>query len=366
MKLTAYDIYRFRLPLARPLRLKEGTVAFREGSLVRLRAADGQAGWGEVAPLPGFSAETLVAAEADLARVINTLGREVWPDEPAALLRALGVWMDVLDSLPSVRFGLELAMMNLSAASRGEHLPSALSHRARSSIPVNALIMDDADLEAETDRVQAGGYGVIKLKVGRRPVARDVERVLRVRARLGPDVSLRLDANRAWDPPTARAFADGVCGARVVYVEEPLVDPAGLGDLAARTGLPVALDETMPGLDPKALSEHRYARAVVLKPTLCGGLTKTLRLAAAATALGMTPVLSSAFESGVGTLGVAALAACAGSEETAAGLDTYRRFREDVLELPLTLSSRISVADLWGAPHRVRPDALETIAGGRL
>jgi O-succinylbenzoate synthase len=366
MKLAAHHIYRFRLPLAPPIRLKGEEVSFREGCLVRLRAVDGREGWGEVSPLPGFSAETLAGAEADLARVVAAMGREAWADEPAALLRALGVRMDALDPLPSVRFGVELAMMNLAAAGRGEALPLVLSAHTRPSIPVNALITEEADLAAEVERLRAGGYRAVKLKVGRQTVARDVERVRRVRALLGAGVALRLDANRAWDPPTATAFADGVRGVAVAYVEEPLADPTGLRAFVEITGLPVALDETMPGLDPEALSEHRYARAVVLKPTLCGGLTKTLRLASAAAALGMTPVLSSAFESGVGTLGVAALAACAGRAETAAGLDPYRRLRVDVLAPPLAVTSRIAVSELWGARRAVRLEALEEIAGGRL
>ncbi|WP_457653638.1 o-succinylbenzoate synthase [Rhodocaloribacter sp.] len=366
MRLAAYHSYRFRLPLAPPLRLKGRDVSFREGCLVRLRAADGREGWGEVSPLPGFSAETLAGAEADLARVVAAMAREGWSDDPPEILHALGARMDALDPLPSVRFGVELAMMNLTAAVRGEALPFVLTPHARNAIPVNALLTEEADLATGIERVRAGGYRVVKLKVGRRAVARDVERVRRVRALLGPDVVLRLDANRAWDLPTATVFADGVRGAGIAYVEEPLADPSGLRAFVANTGLPVALDETMPGLDPEALVDHRYARAVVLKPTLCGGLTKTLRLASSASALGMTPVLSSAFESGVGTLGVAALAACAGPEETAAGLDPYRRLRADVLAPPLDVTSRIAVPELWGARRAVRLEALEEIAGGRL
>jgi O-succinylbenzoate synthase len=99
----------------------------------------------------------------------------------------------------------------------------------------------------------------------------------------------------------------------------------------------VALDETLVGMDPGVLEEHRYARAVVLKPTLLGGISNTLRMAERALDLGMTPVVSSSYESGVGTAALVALASGIGEHSVPAGLDTYRVLAEDVLGTPLVL-----------------------------
>jgi O-succinylbenzoate synthase len=75
----------------------------------------------------------------------------------------------------------------------------------------------------------------------------------------------------------------------------------------------------------------------VLKPTLLGGISRTLRAAGRAHRLGVTPVISSAYESGVGTAALVALAAGIGDRPVAAGLDTYHMMAEDVLETPLNL-----------------------------
>jgi O-succinylbenzoate synthase len=77
--------------------------------------------------------------------------------------------------------------------------------------------------------------------------------------------------------------------------------------------------------------------AFVLKPTLLGGLSRTLRVAGQALRLGVTPVVSSAYESGVGMAALVALAAGIGDCPVPAGLDTYRAMAEDVLETPLKL-----------------------------
>ena len=75
----------------------------------------------------------------------------------------------------------------------------------------------------------------------------------------------------------------------------------------------------------------------MLKPTLLGGISRTLRMAERALRRGMTPVVSSAYESGVGTAALVALAAGIGDRPVPAGLDPYRAMAEDVLETPLSL-----------------------------
>jgi O-succinylbenzoate synthase len=179
------------------------------------------------------------------------------------------------------------------------------------------------------------GYRAVKLKVGRRDVSEDVEIVRRVGEILGGGVSLRLDANRAWEFEEALEFAAGVSGVRIEYIEEPLADAAGLGELAREWGLPVALDESLVGMETGDLGRHAYAGAVVLKPTLLGGVSRVVGLAERAKALGMAAILSSSYEGGVGIGALVALAASVGEEP--AGLDTYRALAEDVIEAPLPL-----------------------------
>jgi O-succinylbenzoate synthase len=192
----------------------------------------------------------------------------------------------------------------------------------------------------------------VKLKVGGRPVEDDVELVHAVNEELRDDVALRLDANRAWSFEEASIFARGTANLRFEYVEEPLADPSGLSSLARDYGVPVALDESLAGMPPLALQDHGYARAVVLKPTLLGGISPTLRLANRAKELGITPVISSAYETGVGTLALIALAAGVG--EAPAGLDTYRRLAQDILVPRLRFTSaRVDVGAMMGTRREI-------------
>jgi O-succinylbenzoate synthase len=203
-------------------------------------------------------------------------------------------------------------------------------------VPLNGLLSGSPlQVLEEARRMRAAGFRTIKLKVGARTVAEDAALVRALCEELGDGNSLRLDANRAWGYEEAAEFVRGA--PPFEYVEEPLTDPARLPGLAREFGVPVALDESLVGMEPKELEEHRYAGAFVLKPTLLGGITRTLRMAELAIRFGVMPVVSSAYESGVGTAALVALAAGIGDRPVPAGLDPYRTMAEDVLETPLNL-----------------------------
>jgi o-succinylbenzoate synthase len=334
VRISGFDLYRYDLALFEPVTLKDATLHRREGALIRLTADDGSEGWGEAAPLPNFSPESLEDTIEQLRAVASPLsGREVPANLPKSDATPL---MELTSLTPSARFGLEVALLNLLSAHQGGTLPDLLGDGPAKTVYINGLISGSVEKVLDEASFMAGeGYRTVKLKVGRRRVSEDAEIVCRVGETLGGVVSLRLDANRSWQFDEALEFARRISGTRVEYVEEPLAAPARLAELAREWGLPVALDESLVGMKPEGLGLHDYARAVVLKPTLLGGVSRVLGLAAAAKTLGMVPVLSSSYEAGVGIGALVALAAAVGEEP--AGLDTYRALAEDVLGTSLPL-----------------------------
>ena len=361
MNLADFDLYRYRLPLRGPLTLKGVTLRRREGLLLRLSGDDGSEGWGETAPLPGFSEESLDQSAAQLRRVAGALiGREVgkvWADRDGAFARQ----PERLGPAPSVRFGLELAVWNLYAVHSGLDPSGLVSPSPKTTVPVSGLLSGQPEMVLEgSRRMRDAGYRSVKLKVGTRTVAEDLRLVRSIGEELGDGICLRLDANRAWSYEEAAEFVRGTL--RFEYLEEPLTEPARMPDLVREFGVPLALDESLMGMEPGELDGHRYARAVVLKPTLLGGISRTLRMAGRALHLGMTPVLSSAYESGVGTAALVALAARVGERPIPAGLDTYRALAEDVLDTPLALPApNVDVSQTMYASRRVGVGRLQKL-----
>jgi o-succinylbenzoate synthase len=361
VRLANFGLYRYELSLFESLPLGRTRSRYREGLLLELTSDGGSAGWGEAAPLPGFSREGLGETARQLrALASSAMDRGVTEDvlDPEG---ALAHELDATNLVPSARFGFELALWNLYAASRGATLPELVTASPRAEILVGALISSPDHALEEARRARAAGYEAVKLKVGARSVEDDVELVRAVRGALGDAAFLRLDANRAWSLEEAESFAHAVAALDLEYVEEPLADPAQLSLLAGSHGLPVALDESLADMEPEALEDHGYARAAVLKPTLLGGLSRTLRFERRASRLGLRPVISSAYETGVGTSALLALAAGVGDKEVPAGLDTYRWLAGDVVRPRLGLPApRVDVRAFFGERrgierHLLRP-----------
>jgi hypothetical protein len=200
------------------------------------------------------------------------------------------------------------------------------------------------------------------VKVGGRPVEEDVARVNALLGPLGPGERIRLDANQAWGLEDAARFVQGLTRPEAVeYIEEPCQDPLCLPELFHCTERRVrfALDESL-AVPPRPLSElvgMPGLAALVLKPTVLGGLSACLDLDALAAAKGLAAVVSSSFESSIGlchltllgsvlnhpspsasSAAAAAAAAAAATEDGASGatlhgLATYTAFAEEPMLL---------------------------------
>ena len=324
MTIVGADLFEYSVPLRAPLVLDNRILTTRRGLLLRLVGGDDAVGWGDAAPLPGFSTEDLLEARHQARPLVVSLRDVEIPDvwDPTALRTIVG------DTCASVAFAAETAVAELLGRSQGRSVLDVLGGGA-SRCQINALISDEDDLDRSVDRCLRQGYSTVKLKVGRRTIEADAARVRGLSRRANGALALRLDANRAWTMEEATAFAEAIGTVPIDYVEEPLRTPERLPELVSKTGLPVAIDETTREAAPDFLEEMPFVRAVVLKPSLLGGAIPTLRWAQAARRVEAAPVISASYESGVGLRMLAALAATMTDE--AAGVSTHDRLETDVL-----------------------------------
>jgi O-succinylbenzoate synthase len=276
MKAFLYQLF----PRLSPLELNGRLLTVRAGLLI-----ESDSGWGDAAPLPGFSRDTV----DDLVIA--------WRHGPPF-------------AAPPLRFAYESAQAVL---------PSLAVPVAPLLTGSSAAIVDAAGRLGKTD------CRSIKLKVGRTPrIAEDIELVRTVRRLLRADQSLRVDANRAWDRDTAVVFGKAVGELAVEYIEEPTVRAEDCEFFSRQTGCRYALDETL--LERDTLDDFPNAAALIIKPTLVGGVADIDRLAGHKKPL----VFSACFESGIGILHVGRLAARY-APDVPAGLGTYSHLEGDVL-----------------------------------
>ncbi|MGW5673397.1 mandelate racemase/muconate lactonizing enzyme family protein, partial [Micromonospora sp. NPDC003776] len=176
---------------------------------------------------------------------------------------------------------------------------------------------DAMDLAATATRRAAEGFTVLKLKVGT-DARGDLDRVRAVRAAVGPDVRIRLDANQGWTPRDAVRVIRGIedAGLDVELVEQPVHrrDLDGLAWVSDRVDLPVLADESVFDLrDLVEVIRRRAADMVNVKLAKCGGLRAARALLDLAAAHGMGTIVGSMMESPVGVGAAASLVAAYGT-----------------------------------------------------
>ena len=362
MQITSFSIFRYKLPLTAPLKFPLRMLYRREGLLLRMASNAGDVGWGEVAPLPGFSRERLQEATRQAFKLKRVMTGRAMGDDGLGPVEAEE--LQGMRLLPSVCFGFELAVWNLRAETAQKTLPAFMADTPRATVALGGLLDGEPeDVIEGAQRMRENGFRAVKLKVGQRTVDEDAELVRAAADALGGGVRLRLDANQAWDLDEALAFVEEIDGVRYEYLEEPLFQPEELPAFVEKSGAAVALDESMVDIPAEELAEHSaYAKAVVLKPTILGGFAHAMDLVERAQAAGLTPVLSSAFEAGIGTMGLVALAACVGEEGVPVGLDTYRRLEQDVVRPRLKLDSgQVDVPSMMSAKRTMNGHMLREV-----
>lgn len=322
----AVELRPFRLPLRVPLRTTHGEVADRQGVLFGID--DGtHAGWGEAAPMPGWSSHDLPATVDALAAVAASMEVIDGVDDPR-----LQEILDELEELPHARAALAGALADIGARALGVSVAASLASAPAPLVAVNALAAAPTPdgVAQECAAALAAGYSTVKLKVGVATPSVDRDRVAAARDALGTAAGLRIDANGAWDVDTAVALLDDLAAHDVMWCEEPTDGVEAIAAVGARSAVPVAVDESARSVDDiaRALGTGTVD-VVVVKPQALGGPDLAVRAIRLATEVGATAVVTSMIDGAIGVAHAVHVAA-AGGVDLAHGLGTSSLLADDV------------------------------------
>lgn len=301
--------------------------------------------------------EELLAAAHVVALPLRTRFRGVLVRE-AVLFDGPAGWSEFS---PFLEYGDEEASAWLAAAVEFGWTPAPDALRDR--IPVNATVpaVAAADVDAVLARFPDCRTAKVKVAEPGQTLADDVARVAAVRASLGPEGRVRVDANGAWNLDEAEHAIRALEPYDLEYVEQPCARLDELVELRRRVhslGILIAADESVrKAEDPLAVARAGAADVLVIKVQPLGGIRRATEIVADA---GLPVVVSSALETSVGIGMSVALAAALPTLEFDCGLGTAALFTEDVTGDPLLpVDGALPV-------RRVRPDpeALTALAVG--
>jgi L-talarate/galactarate dehydratase len=181
---------------------------------------------------------------------------------------------------------LDIALYDLKAKRAGLPLAKLLGAYRDSVQTYNTsggfLSAPIEEVKERASQSLAEGIGGIKIKVGQPDTKIDLERVTAVRAHLGDDVPLMVDANQQWDRPTAMRFGRALERFGLVWIEEPLdaYDAEGHAQLARTLDTSIATGEMLSSVaEHISLIDNRSVDIIQPDAPRIGGITPFLRLA---------------------------------------------------------------------------------------
>ncbi|MCY2958851.1 MAG: dipeptide epimerase [Planctomycetota bacterium] len=278
MRISRVELELLDVPLSRPYAIAYLATDAVQIARIRVVAENGLAGHGTASPVPEITGETFEACAASLAWREALLGRD--PRELPLLLGELAL---ALPRAPAARAALDMALHDLWARIQGRPLVDLLG-RQRTSLETSITIgiKPLSETLEEADEYVGRGFRALKVKIGESFDA-DVERLVRLRERVGPALAIRADANVGYPPPSIERFFAATERARVEFLEQPAPreHDEEIRRLPEAIRRRLAADESLHD-EADALELARSPRPYGIwniKLMKCGGIAPALRIA---------------------------------------------------------------------------------------
>ncbi|MEG1050066.1 MAG: enolase C-terminal domain-like protein, partial [Oscillospiraceae bacterium] len=181
----------------------------------------------------------------------------------------------------------------------------------------------------------------------------DVARLVAVRAAIGTDKAIRIDANQAWTPKQAVRILNEMQekGLGIEFAEQPVKahDFEGMKYVTQRSYVPILADESVfSPEDAVKIMQMGAADLINIKLMKCGGIYNALKIAAAAEIYGVECMIGCMLEAKV-AVNAAVHLACAKQIITRVDLDGPMLCSQDpVLGGAVFSDKNITVSKDWG------------------
>jgi len=357
-KITSVDIYKADIPLYEPFKISIMEIAAARSVFIKINTDQGIYGFGEANPTWGITGETQeinLAGAVDLAKLL--LGKDSLNIEErnAEIVRYL-----VRNS--TIRSAFDIALYDILGKASGLPLYAVLGGGKRSFWTDNTIGIAEPDYMAEKAvDFKNQGFQAIKVKLGTTK-DQDVERITKIRAAIGEDLPIRIDANQGWDYKTAVATLKALEPLGIEYCEQPIAywDYENMRRIRQNTAIAIMADESLfDHYDAYKLASMGCCDFFNIKLAKAGGIHNGLKINAIAEGAGIRCMVGCMLET---RLGLSAAAHLVSSRPNIryADLDGHIPLKED----PIIGGSQynvgeINLPDTPGHGADVDPDFLD-------
>jgi o-succinylbenzoate synthase len=286
---------KYTLQFIRPAGTSRGTYLTKESWFLFL--SDGEkTGIGECSLLKDLSIDDRPGFEEKLSQICKEINSNTFD------------FLEKLIDFPSIKFGLEVALLDLQNGGQKILFPSLFTE-GKAGIPTNGLIWmgDKTYMREQIAQKLEKGFSCIKLKIGAIDWPTEREIITEMRTQFLPsELIIRVDANGAYTPQKAIKVLNELAKLEVHSIEQPIKagQPNEMAKLCASSPIPIALDEELIGKNltgqKSKLLEQIKPQFLILKPSLLGGFQASEEWISIADKMDIGWWATSALESNIG------------------------------------------------------------------
>ena len=312
MKIHNIETYKAAVPLKKAFKTALRTVTVAETVVVKVTCENGLVGWGEAPPTHVITGDTVASIHYAVNEIFkpNLLGMSILDREP--LFERIN---SMLVGNTSAKAAIDMALYDCMAQQAGMRLNQFLGgYQENIETDYTVSVNSPEEMADDAEGYVKNGFSVLKVKVGKDEINTDIGRIQAIRDRVGPDVTIRLDANQGWNPKDAVRSIQKMedLGLNIEFIEQPVKahDLKGLKYVTDNTQIPIMADESIfSARDARVVLEMGAADMINIKLMKAGGIHQALKIAKFADVYGVTCMVGSMIESKIGITAAAHFAA---------------------------------------------------------
>ena len=280
MKISNIRTSILKAPLKNPFITSLRRVDVLEDIVVIVECDDGSIGYGEGAPTPVITGETMGSIVATIEYIKpHIIGLEIEDFDTV-----LSLIHNLILKNTTAKSALEIALYDLKAKAAKQPLYQMLGGTQTHFKTDITISMGEIDkMIVDSLHAVSLGYDTLKIKIGDDP-QKDIERVKAIHSVLDKHIKLRLDANQGWTAKESVELLHALEKQDIIaeFIEQPVAadDTEGLLYIKERVQTPLLADESIFSVnDARRLLELEAIDYVNIKLAKTAGISNALKLA---------------------------------------------------------------------------------------
>ena len=280
-KLTIREIelYKFSIPLIEPFTTSLGVDVSADNVLIKIKTEEGITGFGECSPympINGESQDTCFMVGQYFAKALK--GKD-----PLQIEESIKLMDKIIYANSSIKSAFDMALYDIASQHAGMPLYKFIGGENNKTIITDYTVsIGDIDkMTADAIKIKKQGYPAIKVKLGKHGPT-DVERMKAIRAAVGNEIPLRIDANQGWAVDEAIETLKALAPLNIQHCEEPIArwNFMQLPRVKKESPIPIMADECCgDDHDAERLIQLKACDYFNIKLGKSGGIFKALKMA---------------------------------------------------------------------------------------